>query len=544
MTQLAPPPVRTAEAARNRRPVWALVAALLTLHVALAWRGRMPGVLTGEDEATYLLLAKEIRHLRYRDVFLTDRPVETMYPPGYPALLALWGDVVGDGFDRLLGLSMAASAAALLLTFLAVRRLWSEPVALLVLAPLAVNPFLVQRAGTLASEAPFMALTLLALWSVTRGDRAGAVIAGAGGVAAVMTRSVGAAIVIALVVHWLWGKKTSVIARWASLAAVTLGAWLAWTVLAAGKHVGPSYMVDFLRGGVPGSSLSGLFVEVGKRIATNVPSYLGITIPYVLPLPTLPGTIVDNLLGTALTCAGLAVGVVVLWRRWRAAALYVLATAAVLVVWPWALGRFVMPLLPLLVLMLLLGVETIVRRRWPRWALPAMAGLAGVLFVTGTARVVANLSATAGCVRGESPPAGSCVTADQASFFSALAYVRRDLPDSVTLLTTKRATAYYYTGRREVEWRAAVAAGPDHLLAFLRDHDVGYVILGTLLWADLNQLPDVLEPNCSALQLVQRFPPHTYLLRVRAPGEPDDGSGCRALAQHRAIAQQVAAETH
>jgi hypothetical protein len=192
--------------------------------------------------------------------------------------------------------------------------------------------------------------------------------------------------------------------------------------------------------------------------------------------------------------------------------------------------------------MLLLGVETVVRRRWPRWALPAMAGLAGVLFVTGAARVVANLSASAGCVHGGSPPAGSCVTPDQASFFAALAYVRRELPDSVTLLTTKRATAYYYTGRREVEWRAAVAAGPDHVLAFLRDHDVGYVILGTLLWADLNQLPDVLEPNCTALQLVRPFPPHTYLFRVRAPGERDDGSGCRALAQHRVIARQAAAE--
>ena len=112
-------------------------------------------------------------------------------------------------------------------------------------------------------------------------------------------------------------------------------------------------------------------------------------------------------------------------------------------------------------------------------------------------------------------------------------HARTQLPLDAILLTAKRATAYYYSGRREIQWQRAAAAGPQHVVEFLRGEGVGYVLLGSLHWADLDQLPNVLEPNCAALSLVREFPPRTYLLRVRSVGEPDDGSGCQALKDHR-----------
>jgi hypothetical protein len=513
--------------------VWGGVAGLLLLHAGLAWARRMPGVLTGEDEAIYLLLARELANLRYSDIFLTHQPTHAMYPPAYPAALLLWSLIAGPRFDGFLIIGIASSAGALLLTFLAVRRLVSAGVALLVLAALAVNPHLVERAGALATEAPYMLLTMVALWSTLHGDKRSVLIAGAAAIMAALTRSIGMTVFAALAANWLWGRRYAAAAVGAS-AALTVGAWLVWSFAAPGKLVGASYAADFAQGGVGrGTALLGFPAVLAHRMATNVPNYAGIAVPSILPLPLVGGTALDNMLAALLTVVGLTTGMLILWRSWRVAVLYVLATAAVLAIWPWYIERFVMPLLPLLVTALLLGVGAAVAHRWPRWRVTAMAAVAGMLVLTGAGQIASDLSAMAVCERGHVPPAPSCLNSDQASFFATLDYVKRETRPDAILLTTKRATAYYYTGRPQIQWQTAGAAGPDSLIAFLRNKGVGYVILGSLHWADLDQLPNGLEPNCAALELVQAFPPRTYLLRLRQPGERDDGSGCRALAEHR-----------
>jgi hypothetical protein len=518
------------EGAMRRSRVVGLVACLLILHVIIAWSIRMPGVLTGEDEAIYLLLARQLGELRYNDVFLVHQPVHAMYPPGYPAALAAWGAVVGDGFDRLLVLGIIASVGALLLTFVAARRLWSDQVALLVLAPLAVNPYLAERAGTLASEAPYMLFTMLALvWGV-RTDRKGLALAGGAALGAALTRSIGVTVFAALAVHWLWGRKFAVAALVGTAAALTVGGWLLWSFMSPGQLVGASYSADFTYGG---TGFLGLLGVIAGRVVTNVPAYLSTTIPGLLPVPAASGTPVDNAVGAVTVTAGLAVGAVLLWQRWRVAALYLAAAGAVLAVWPWHIERFAMPLLPLLVTAVVMGSGAIAGRRWPRARVATMAGVALVLSITGISLSAAKVSAMAGCERGHSPPAPSCLKGDQASFFAALDYVRAELPADAILLTAKRATAYYYTGRRQIQWQTAAAAGPGRIIPFLREEGVGYVLLGSLHWADLDHLPNSLEPNCADLELVRSFPARTYLLRLRAPGEQDDGSGCRALADHR-----------
>ncbi|HEX4936704.1 MAG TPA: hypothetical protein VFV33_26160, partial [Gemmatimonadaceae bacterium] len=64
------PPATSHEASSDERPGrGAIIAlALVLLHVALAWQLRSPGLAWGEDDAAYLQLAQELRHLSYRDV--------------------------------------------------------------------------------------------------------------------------------------------------------------------------------------------------------------------------------------------------------------------------------------------------------------------------------------------------------------------------------------------------------------------------------------------------------------------------------------------
>src|SRR6185369_15337826 len=68
----------------------ALVFGLLVLHVVLAWLTRAVAIGTGNDDATYVLLARSVRHFEYVDRHLVTMPVHAQYPPGYPAILALF----------------------------------------------------------------------------------------------------------------------------------------------------------------------------------------------------------------------------------------------------------------------------------------------------------------------------------------------------------------------------------------------------------------------------------------------------------------------
>ena len=84
---------------------------------------RPAGVETGHDDAWYLLLARSLRNLQYRDTFLPDPTVHHMYPPGYPAVLALWGAVVHDRFDLMTLLNIACMTLTFALIFAVTARL-------------------------------------------------------------------------------------------------------------------------------------------------------------------------------------------------------------------------------------------------------------------------------------------------------------------------------------------------------------------------------------------------------------------------------------
>src|SRR5215204_4361298 len=110
-----------------------LVGLVLCAHAVLAWHLRIWGVTSGDDDAGYVLLV-----------------------------------------------------LALVLVFDTVRQRWGTTLALIVLTLSAINPAVVQNAGRLMSEAPFMAFLVIALWAAARKPQTAgmAVLAGAAAIAA------------------------------------------------------------------------------------------------------------------------------------------------------------------------------------------------------------------------------------------------------------------------------------------------------------------------------------------------------------------------
>ena len=520
------------------RVAWRAALVLLTIHIALAWLSRPPGIETGHDDAQYLLLARSLRGLGYHEIYRIDAPFHTMYPPGYPLMLALWGMLVGERFDLLVLLNIAASAATLALIFVIIKRFWSSTVALLCLAILAVNPYLIENAGSIMSEPAYTLLSVLALWFLglegraPRWDLLAAVVA----IGAAFTRTVGVTLVIAVGLYWLWERRFRALIPYTIALAGSVGLWLFTTAIAGEQFIGRSYVADALkfRSTWDGQSFAGILL---RRAVDHIPKYLALDIPSRLSVPTVSGTVVDNLFGVAVTGVGLAIGFIVVFRRWRSVALYLLCYGTLLALWPWRLGRFIDPLIPLLVPTVLLGIWTLAHYLKPAWGLPAVLTLTTILVVSGAVTAAGLVWNRIACERGNiSLLPLDCLRPAQASFFKALEYIKDRLSPDAVILTGKPATLYYYTGRRTVSREAAASQDSANFVRFLRQTGTSRVLLSNLHSAE-SRISELLEAHCAVFSLEARFPPSAYLFRLLDEGAANnESSSCEAIAAYRQAA--------
>ncbi|MBK9407233.1 MAG: glycosyltransferase family 39 protein [Gemmatimonadetes bacterium] len=188
-------------------PKVALVVALA--HAVAAWSLRAPGFAWGEDDAAYLLLAQELRHFSYREVQDVLAPMHARFPPLFPVLLAIVGAPFGDNLDVLIAFVALCSAGALLLFYDGTRRVLGDTVALPAALLLAINPAMLWMGGNLMAEAPFVLLTMLALWALAREDESPrfALLAGIAVYLAALTRTAGVVFVVAIFGYWVARKR-------------------------------------------------------------------------------------------------------------------------------------------------------------------------------------------------------------------------------------------------------------------------------------------------------------------------------------------------
>ena len=215
------------------------------LHLGLAWMMRDPGFGWGEDNSAFLLLSRELQHFQYRETQDILAPVHARFPPGFPAMLAVVGALVGDRIEPLIAFVALCSAASVLLLFDTVRRVLGEELAVLSTGLYAINSSALGDAGSLMSESPFKLFMLLALWAASReteGTRF-AVIAGGATILAALTRTAGVVFIPALGAYWLWKRRYTWVVGLA-LAAVPVAAWLAFSFNAPDASDRRLYVAD------------------------------------------------------------------------------------------------------------------------------------------------------------------------------------------------------------------------------------------------------------------------------------------------------------
>lgn len=514
--------------------MWIVAALLLSLHAGLIWRTRWPTMPIGDD-AIYLSLGRSLQHGSYREEYLVDAPPHRKYPPGYPAALAVADVLGGRRFVAGVVLNLVLSCAALAASFLLFRRLMPAAASVATLAALAVNPYLVERAGRMLTEPLYTALTVLALLGTAAAgepSRRRTAWVAAAAIAAAMTRNLGVALVAAVAVWLLQRRKPRALAAFAAAAGLVFGAWLLY-VARSKEAGGSSYVAD-------AAVLPRRIAQTGgeNRVAgyvgmvrANAETYLLGTLPTQLPAGVLPGTQLDNDLGVALVLGAIVVGLAAMARRLGSVFWYLLGYLALLVAWPVRVDRFITPLLPLLLPTGALGVYALGHRLGARRAATAaaigFAALVAVASLVKTGAVVARWQPcrAAGAVRG-------CAPDDDAATIEAAAWLRTAAAPDAAILTAQEPAVWYHSQRRVLPWPRALAQSDATLLPLLRATGVRYVLLSSVKLRD-SALDLRLQAACSELAVAREFPPRTYVLRLREPGDPPDPAACAAIEAHR-----------
>jgi len=507
----------------------ALVFGLLVLHVVLAWLTRAVAIGTGNDDATYVLLARSVRHFEYVDRHLVNMPVHAQYPPGYPAILALFGGQLGPSINQALAVGIILSLVGLWLAFDIARRVMPLGFAVGMLALLAVNPRLLEYAGQVRSEIPYTTLTLFTLWLLlTQSNRARAVgwcIVGA--LLAALTRSIGVTLVGALCLLWLFERRFARAGVLAGVSAITVGAWIVWNFLAPDQFSSRSY--GALAASTAQRDIGNPASLLMHRMLTFVKDYIGGSIQANLGVPTLSGVVVDNLFWIVVVFGLVAIGLVVASRRALPLAAYVSTYFAFLALWPHKLSRFLLPMIPFVLLLMTWGAAVLVQR-WQRRRLPAVFALLGAFIVVGCLQqYLPNLKESLACPRENSLESPACFSEAQRSFFALARYVRENTPASARFLTTKEATFAFYTGRQVMHPDLAILKFGADLLPSVSARGIEYIVLSPIIGT---RLPIGLLPVCRRLETVKSFPGATSLLRIRQELGPGDGT-CDAVAKLR-----------
>ena len=492
-----------ASSALDRRTLLATVAIAVLLGL-FAMNDVPVGVF--QDDGHYLILARALaRGEGYRYFNLPGAPPATHFPPGYPLLLMpLWW--VSPRFPANVALLKLLNVALLPLAALAVRALARRVSGLSVAAASAVAVASVATVpvlfltGLIFSETAFIGAMCGALMTAERlAGSAGATRRAALGVgvavgALALLRTVGVALLPAVLAVLLWRR------RWRDAALVFAGAlalllpWQWWTAVHA--HDVPTAIAGAY--GAYGPWLAAAYRAGGPGFAWDVlrENAHGFLMPLTLfgLMPASPW-----MQGAAVAALAVLAGAGAwhLRRRAPVTLCFFIPYGALLLVWPFVPDRFLWPLWPVVLVLLVVGTSRLGwgddppsrRRSATRVVVRVAAAALGALFVVWHARTWPTRS-------------WEGIARENARVGMAAAAVAAGLPGDGLIASDQDAMVHLYAGRRAVPLLTLTAEERVHERT---DADMAAQLDGVLdayhpRWVVVVQRPSMR----AAQQLVQR----------------------------------------
>jgi hypothetical protein len=366
---------------------WAILALALLGLFYLAVAVRMPlAVGLWQDDATYVATAQSLaRGHGYRHDQMPSQPLQTRYPALYPAFLSL-AVLVNPEYPTNLPLlllpGVLAAVGLLGLSLRYWREVFSPPTALLWLAGglAAFSPAVLAFVRYTMSDLVYACLSIAALVCLdatapraqSRAAQIGWLGLGAALAAlALLTRSIGVTLAVAVVVTPLLRRRFSDAALALAVLVILAGPWWLWQWWAAAQN-GPLQTAVLEAPELSYGLWAPQSVEQSLRViqqnffrATYSLSFYQLALPIgpvreALATPSWRTGLLH--LGCYLVSAATLIGFLVSLRRGlRTLHLYALIYAAAVIAWPFEPHRFLIPWTPFLLYFLLTGVLTSVR---------------------------------------------------------------------------------------------------------------------------------------------------------------------------------------
>lgn len=512
---------------------WILAAC--ALHVVLGALLYEPTLFPGGDNAGYMILGEALGGGQgYRDLHLPGTPLHTTYPPFYPAVLAVLGWLGGVQLFKVA--SLALTTAAVGLTGVLAGRWLGGKSAVLLAGLVALNPVLLDYGHWVLSEALFVALVLgclVALEGIAVGDgsheevRPGwrlFVLGLAAAAAAFLTRTAGLPLLLAVALWPALERWPRRLAGAVLVAALTAGGWAFYQQLAApgeAGYLGQLLLVDPYAPEAGRTGAAGLLV----RGMENLWQYVSTVLPGSLGLDASgrgagPASLVTGVLVTALALAG--------WvgrarNRLGPSELFVFLYVGLIAVWPsvWTDRRFLLPVLPLLLLYAALGAGRLGGRladatdgRARGIAVGILVGVLALLGVVDTARKVPERFACQMAYATGDP----CISPAYRSFYAAARWAGENTPADAVVSNRKPRLFFLHARRRGFVY--PYTSEPELLLRELERRGADHVVLDAVSGTTARYLVPAVQEHASRFEVLYREgEPATWVLRFRPSPE-------------------------
>ncbi|RZB37654.1 MAG: hypothetical protein SRB2_00756 [Desulfobacteraceae bacterium Eth-SRB2] len=344
------------------------------------------------DDAIYVITAKALAHDQgYRLINIPHSPAQTKYPIIYPALLAviwcLWPSFP-ENLLAMQSLSLLASAITIGLCYLYLVRFGYCKRSIAASAGLLCatsSEFLYFSTVTL-SEMPFALLLIVTLWELDRyvmasySSRTSQLLLGVFLCLPFLCRTIGLPFIAAgLIIVYLAKRPV----KWVALgSAIVFFPWIMWAVngwdsLGRGSDLG--YYTDYISWWK-----SGALTSIGDIVFYNLLGALWNSCNLAFQLFSKMKSGMDSFFQMVIVLFVGAIPWVIIMsklRQFNILAWFLISYLTIILLWPWPPGRFLVPILPILLPYLLIGIIMIRQRLFSRslYQIVATAGLSVIV---------------------------------------------------------------------------------------------------------------------------------------------------------------------
>ncbi len=472
------------------------------------------------DNANYYMLGQALHQGEgYVSINSINKTPNNHFPPGYPFILSLlfW---ISDSFASVKFLNAIFLLGSIFLSVVLIKEITSKQVALLSIPFLLLNVHFLKFSTMMMTEIPFLFFSLLSFWFFLQAHHQDSnkkvrsyLLAFLFFIISFYIRTLGIAIIASygLVLLFEWRKK------WKILLSYILGfiaCYLPWFLRGQGLG-GNSYLkqLTMINPYRPEMGEAG-FTNLVLRISSNIGRYISREIPDVIfPFRDFsykePVAWLEWVSGIIILII-LILGVFGLKKYKKLIIGYLVATFSVLLIWPnvWVGIRFVLPMLPFLVMLFLNGIDLIIEFLRKRTKKPIPLWISLILIIPFFSDIsYLNLKSKAG------------YSPKWENYFKLARDLKREGNTELVVSCRKPTLFYLYSGTFTTRYKYTL--DDQDFMEDLKTRKVDLVVLEQLGYSSTARyLYPTIQKNPEQFVTVALIPnPDTYLLQFKSKSE-------------------------